>query len=925
MNKLTSLLVFIFTCLLINAQTIAGFEAKLKWNQLKSEKSTLIYNPEFEAYAFQAQGIISRLQKEPFNIGKKIKKIKIVLRANSVVSNAYVGLAPFKSAFFLNPSQNSFALGSLPWTYLLSIHEYQHVLQFSNTLYGPTKWAYWFGGDLAWGTIVSITTPNWFFEGDAVRAETEYSRQGRGRIPYFLNGFRQMANYNSNYTYEKARNGSLKDNVPNHYPLGYLMIKHGKEKYGNEFWSTVLKETSQIKSLFYPFSRAIKRNSGLNVKGLYEESLEAFKKDLNPNNKWIIYDEFAGQTRKEIKANKSFNFSKQDPKTKIEYINTASFNEPAHIEKVLTNLNREQVHLLGIRQSNYFDVYNNQILYAAKYVHPRWNLKDYSDLIIYDIESKKLKRITKRNRIFSPNFIQDGNQIVAIEMDKKLIPHLVIYNLDGALDKIFDNSEEYYLMYPKGISENEILVGLRDSLGRTNLSIFNTKEQKYKILLPWTYHQIGIPEYAGDYIYFSASFSGIDHIYRLNIESKELNQVTKGKSSHYQVRVEEINKQVFFQVFNLKGNQIQYLNLDSISNEIYLIEPLTEVMPISFAKEEQFIPVNSEPDDTMSEAYSKSRNLLNFHSWTVSSIDPEYEFALLSENILGTFSTRIGSSYNRNENGLGYFANFSYSQYFPVFTLGFSNQKRSALARDNKRYYWNETETASTISIPLDFSSKQFNKSIYLGITHAFSKINYESDAFSDIDLNSIKASVIVTTSRLKARKNIFTHLGLYSNWAYENSLNHSNLSLLSLKNSIALPGLFANHNVVLDADFQINQNHTQFNFTDNFNYTRGYQSVPFPKDAYRLGFNYHFPLLYPDKGALGIAYLLRTRMNLFFDYSQITAFSNNSIGAELIFDLRLLNSFNGTIGFRVSHLLDDAKSKANTQTYELFIPLNRF
>lgn len=930
MNKFTSLLVLIFCCNFAISQTIAGFSAKLKWKELKSEKSSIIYNPEFERYALHVQGILLRMQEKPANIGPKRKNIDLILRANSSISNAYVGLAPFKSEFFLNPPANNFSLGSLPWTYLLSIHEYQHVLQFSNTLYGPTKWAYWFGGELTWGGIVVLTTPNWFFEGDAVRAETEYTQQGRGRIPAFLNGFRQMTYTNSNYTYAKARNGSLKDNVPNHYPLGYLMMKYGREKYGEEFWAIVLKESAQFKGIFYPFSRALKRNSGLNVKHFYLESMEFYKQNLDQSIQQIAYPNYIKATNNEQKANHSFSFLQEDPKTNSKYVSASSFHKPAYIYHIKKDMNREKIHLQGIRQSDYFDVYNGHLLYAARYFQPRWNLEDYSDLVLYHIESKEFKRLTEEKRIFSPNFIQNGDRIVAVEMDTRLKANLVIYDNTGELYQTFNNPEDYYYTYPSEVSDHEVVVGLRDTLGRTNLSIFNIQTQNHELLLPWTFHQIGIPQYSDGFIYFSASFSGIDHIYRVNIQSKEINQLTFGKNSHYQVSLDENNKRMHFQTFDLKGNQIKYIKLDTLETKTYTIKDLSEIVPISYASEKSIIPINSMPESTESESYAKAKHLFNFHSWTLNAIDPEYRFALQSEDILGTFSANIGANYNSNENGFGYFANLTYSQLYPVFSLEFSSMERSALASDRSRYYWNETEIETTVSIPLDYSNRQFTKTFNLSLGHSYTKLsnNDDSPRLFNTNLSSIKGGIAARVKRLKARKNIFTHLGLFTNWKYEVSTNVSDLSQFSLKNSIALPGIFANHNLILDGDFQFKQNRTRYNFTDNFNYARGYDDI-FHKDIQRIGINYHFPLFYPDKGAIGLAYLLRTRVNLFFDYSNAESFNinreYNSVGAELIFDLKLFNAFSSSIGFRVSHLLNDYPSQQSISSYELFIPLNRF
>ena len=74
---------------------------------------------------------------------------------------------------------------------------------------------------------INASVPDWFYEGDAVYNETVHTQQGRGRIPFFLNQYKSLWKANINYSWMKLRNGSLKDYVPNHYPLGYLLVLHG--------------------------------------------------------------------------------------------------------------------------------------------------------------------------------------------------------------------------------------------------------------------------------------------------------------------------------------------------------------------------------------------------------------------------------------------------------------------------------------------------------------------------------------------------------------------------------------------------------------------------------------------------------------------------------------------------------------------------
>ena len=91
-------------------------------------------------------------------------------------------------------------------------------------------------------------------------------------------------------------------------------------------------------------------------------------------------------------------------------------------------------------------------------------------------------------------------------------------------------------------------------------------------------------------------------------------------------------------------------------------------------------------------------------------------------------------------------------------------------------------------------------------------------------------------------------------------------------------------------------------------------------------------PLVYPDIGISGVVYFLRVRSNFFYDYTKVysrnklATANQRSVGGELYFDTRLFNSLPATIGFRLSHLLDDDFSGTRpkrSNIFEVILPLN--
>jgi hypothetical protein len=146
---------------------------------------------------------------------------------------------------------------------------------------------------------------------------------------------------------------------------------------------------------------------------------------------------------------------------------------------------------------------------------------------------------------------------------------------------------------------------------------------------------------------------------------------------------------------------------------------------------------------------------------------------------------------------------------------------------------------------------------------------------------------------------------------------------------------LFKNHNLAFQLSYQNEDAENDYRYTDNFSYARGYNR-PVYDFIYKVGSNYHMPLVYPDWGFWGVLYFYRLRSNVFYDYSRahFTISSTNtksiqlynSVGGELIVDSRVLNLYDFSLGFRYSYLLNEDPQQENLKhSFEVFIPLLRF
>ncbi|HMG09650.1 MAG TPA: hypothetical protein VK609_14155, partial [Mucilaginibacter sp.] len=341
------------------AQEFGGNPPSLKWKQVNTPAARIIFPAGMDSAGIRVANIVQQMNGliKP-TIGFKQKQVSIVLQNQTTVANGYVGLAPFRSEFFLTPEQNSFDIGSLPWPQQLAIHEFRHVQQYNNFNVGLSRaLRILFGeGGQALGNDLSV--PNWFFEGDAVFNETHVSEQGRGRLPYFFNGYRALWAAGKNYSYMKLRNGSYLDFTPDHYPLGYMLVAYGRQKYGDDFWKNVTHDAAAFKGGFYPFQRAVKKYAATDFKTFSNEGLDHFKEQFSGADANV---KPAPNTIKHFDADREYPAYIND--STLIYMKSTYDHIPAFVIK--TGSKESRISTRSNSLDNYFNYHDGKVVYAS--------------------------------------------------------------------------------------------------------------------------------------------------------------------------------------------------------------------------------------------------------------------------------------------------------------------------------------------------------------------------------------------------------------------------------------------------------------------------------------------------------------------------------------------------------------------------------
>lgn len=917
------LLLFIFS--FAQAQQFGGEPSSVKWKQVNTDTVRVIFPQGLDSIAKRIATITSFEQKNYSNsIGNNLHKVSIVLHNQTTFSNGFVGLGPWHSEFFLTSEQNAFDLGAVSWNDLLSIHEYRHVEQYSNFNIGLSHAMRILFGENGQALANAAAIPDWFFEGDAVYNETLLSEQGRGRLPLFLNGFKSLYLENKHYSYMKLRNGSYKDFVPDHYPLGYMLVAYGREKYGNDFWKSVTHNAVAYKSLFYPMQHAVNNYAHVSFNDFVTDALNYYQQQWKDQSYSNL--QFIDSSEKNNVVDEKYPYVINNGSVVVLH---KSYDHNAYFELNDLNGHNKKISVQDIASDDYFSCNDDKIIYASYKQNARWGNKEYSELRLLDINTKQEKKITSQTRYFSPDISHDGKMIVAVELLPDQNSNLVFLDGDGKILNSISNQSGHIFSYPKFTADDKsVYVCDRNAAGEMSIVKEDINGDKAISIIPYSNRILGFPVVQNDTLFYSCSNKGNDEIWAyINTQNKNY-IVAKAATGLYQAVI--INNKILTSAFTANGYKLALIN--PVWNEIKSDDTLKDLYvdkPFHLASNTLLANIAERNFNTNN--YSKSAGFFHFHSWVPYFSDPDYSYILYGENILNTVQSELYYDYNRNENfhRAGYTAIYGGWYVQPFFNLSQTWHRTAALNTDTL-LHWNETKFAAGLQLPFDFSSGKFYRYLTLKSSYNFNAIQWQEAAkqlYSNSSFNYYEGYINYSQYIQQALQNIYPRFGQSISLRYRTgSTAHQFLA----NSYFYFPGFIKTHNLVVNIAYQFRDTSNKYYFENNFPFSRGYNTFDLPRE-FKAGFNYNFHLFYPDWGFGNIVYFLRVRGNIFYDYTQLKSlrtenhYQFNSAGAEIYFDTKWWNQQPVSFGIRYSHLLNSDLEGIGANQISFILPSNLF
>jgi hypothetical protein len=861
------------------------------------------------------------------------KRFSLFLTNQGVIANGYVTLAPRKSEWFHQPSQGNFT-GSREWYNLLAAHEGRHMVQFDKMNAGFTRFAGWLVGEAGVLGLSMFSVPIWWWEGDAVGMETALTRSGRGRIPEFGMGIRTLLLNNVRYPYPKAYLGSYRDWTPNWYELGYPLVSHVRQKYGPEVWDRVIRRTSKWSFWPFSFSCALKKETGKNLLGIYEETLSELEGAWKNQIRGVRFTPYRIVNR-EPSAWTKYRFP--------QYLNDSTvvaqkqgFDTPwslVALDRAGNEKTIKQISPLepgGTRGSTAV----GKIVWDEAVPDIRWEVRSFSSIVVMDIGTGTTRRIIGKCRYFNPSLSPDGGRISAVEFATDRTCALVILDAEtGRLLSRIPSPDNAFLQSPAWSPDGRRILFTFLKSGGKGISILDTTSGEIREVMPPKWEGISNPVLWDRYALFSSPRSGIDNIHALDLNTGTEYQVTSVPYGAFAPQVSPDGKRLLFSNYSPKGMSVCEADFDpsAWTRPDSVAADATGYADALASQEGGPLPDESKVPKIRYAIwdYNPLSHLLNVHSWLPVADSRDIGLMFYSRDRLNTMSFAFGPVINTNENKVRLDAAGTYAGWFPMIDFGLSYGGRGAEYEDENGQKltdsWAESSADLGLRIPLDLSRGTFTTQFQAGAGASFTHVSGKSIRVWDDHFNGnlvpFRYGLEFSRIREGTVRDVEPRWGQIFKIGYRHTPLHGDYrgSQFFSQALFYFPGLIQHHGLRFQAAWE-EQKPDNYLFTTSFPFSRGYGAVFHEKLAYGSA-SYAFPIFYPDFVLGSIAYLKRVKGRLFYDF---TLGMNNgrkksyrSFGAETGFETHFFNlPFPLNLGVRWAYRIEDRESRVESIFY---------
>jgi hypothetical protein len=879
--------------------------------QIPSEHYTLLFPRGYEEEAHRAAAILEVYRElVAADLGAGTGRYTVVLNTGRAEANGYVTLAPRYSEWYAYAPPRGFA-GPVDWYTLLALHEGRHMAQFDYLDRGFNRFAGTLGGELGLLLFSSLSVPGWFWEGDAILAETLFSAGGRGRSADFHRRLRTIAAAEEPLSYQQAYLGSYRRRPLGPYHLGFPLVAYGRLAYGQQLWPRVLDATAGFSFLPLRFSSVLKGETGRAPPELYRTTLEYLAA------RWGSPPKVTPPGR--IMA------APERPWRDYTHLHPAA--SPGGSTLALVHGRHTPVSLVRIDSdgkerplrrlppgTRHLDSAGGLVVWSEAFPHPIWSSRSSRDIVLYDLKEETRRRLTSGGAYFSPVLSPNGRRVAAAAMEPGGSSYIAVFDADSGtlLKKLRPPAHGSGLLAePAWSHDGSRIAAVRRGSGRYSLLEFRLSGGTPRTVLPPQRALISAPVYTADRIVYVSDRAGREELYEVHPDSRERARLFPSAFGAGTPAWDPENDLLYYSDYTPHGYRAAAVSLTALSPR-----PLDEIPedPIDYA--DLLSPASDSagskgPGELASavtsllesgelpaaKPYSPAAHALNVHSWGIlPASDGRFEAFLLSRDVLRSLQLRTYLGFTADTLTIDSGFQGTLTGMFPLVHFGLSGDIEQ-LGDPALREYG--LSGLAGLEFPFDFSGGLWRRELDLSST-LFLRASAREAAGEGLQGRQAPLRHRLSyyhASRAVTPLDFAPPWSLYLDASYIHSLElFTRLdSRLAGTAELTFPGLFSHQRLITRVSAeQVTGSNITLGFTP-FR-PRGYpynwrEAAPVNLLA---AAEYSLPLFSPDWAAGELYYLKRVRGSLFYDHGLgLTAGAPEhyqSVGAELLLEQHLFS-----------------------------------
>ncbi len=879
----------------------------VKWRTIKTPDLKLIFPSDFEAEARRVMWYLDTVRTHiDYGFRHGTMRTPVVIHTQNTQGNGMVMWAPKRIELLAAPG----ASYSEPWLKQLAIHEYRHNVQFNNLRRGVMRPLTWLLGEqIAFAGSAQFSI--YITEGDAVMAETELSAFGRGLQPSWTMHYRAAGDVGTrNYAADYWFSGSFRDHVPDHYRVGYQMVRWSYDHYGEHIWDDVAHYVARNPQFIVPLWIRMKREMGMSQTQLFRRAFA----DLNAH--WASLPRVDDSSVRIATPENSYTTYRwplwMDGGTIVAF--KSDLKGTNRVVRVSVDGKEKVLGWTG-QVSSRPALDADGVLWWTEFRRSvLWDERVSSRLVSHDLDSGRRRTHPSDDQILYPTPMPDAVAYVA-------------YDYSGRFSIV---RGERRLDLPTGVEVTGLawddataalyFIGLDDG----GMFLAAVEDNDYRRLTPSRHITISDLRADGGRLYFGSIVSGKDEAHCYDLASATQYRLSTSTYGSFDPSTPGPDGVVALTTYDRHGYHLALQNPDSATPQqqralpVDLVNPAWKRWNVTKMDSLVYTPAAAERSARQhtTRRFSKIANIFQPHSWlpidfyppdAISEADLTANLGatIISQSLLSDAISWLAYGWNPHAGSMMR-GGVSYRGLGPVIDVDF-NWGGAQQTQYNPLPEWlnvkNEKHLAITtrLSLPLNISSGRWFSSITPSAEYHYSnglffqKIN-DQQAKLTKGLERVSLALRYSGQTRTALSEFLPKWGLSARLSYV--LNPTNKDFAPLRTASLttwLPGIVRPHSLKLQ--FAIHQtpknNNNPFAFQLKEVFPRGAQYNFSTRQWRAAAIDYQLPIWYPEGGITSIIYIKRIRLNLFANYAlwkgpnQITTKFNHltSYGTDIIID----------------------------------------